>query len=389
MFKVEVIKTLDEFRNLREQWNCLLAQSRADTLFLSWEWLYTWWEIYGNKYELCILLSKNTNGTICGIGPLMIQNKYLGFKQFRLIEFIGNHSVSSEYLDFICLRTLEKEVIASFILYLVNSKDWDLLFFFRIPKESVTISLLNSFIKSKQLYFHETKIEESLFVSLTSNWDDFVSTLGKNTKHNIKRYRKRFEEQLKGNLIVLKNYNSCHLGDIIFLQQYRMKRLGKVGSFSSSSLRQFHDALIKRITEKGWLRMFYLTTENKRIGALYGFCYQNKFYAYSMGINPEYEKDSIGFVLLSYCIENCIKEGIKEIDLFSPHDYKERWKPQKKMKLRCVIGLSKNTVRLYQYLTMVRYFIKSKASKLLTIKFYQKVRNIKKIVLILFNKPLR
>ena len=31
------------FAALRQEWNALLARTRFDTLFLTWEWQSTWW----------------------------------------------------------------------------------------------------------------------------------------------------------------------------------------------------------------------------------------------------------------------------------------------------------------------------------------------------------
>jgi hypothetical protein len=36
---VSVINDIDEFYSLRDEWNCLLALSDQDTIFLRWEWL--------------------------------------------------------------------------------------------------------------------------------------------------------------------------------------------------------------------------------------------------------------------------------------------------------------------------------------------------------------
>ncbi|MBI1735028.1 MAG: glycosyl transferase family 1, partial [Candidatus Rokubacteria bacterium] len=52
---VEPITTVEEFRVLRDAWNALLAQSRADCVFLTWEWLFTWWKYFSPGRELAIL----------------------------------------------------------------------------------------------------------------------------------------------------------------------------------------------------------------------------------------------------------------------------------------------------------------------------------------------
>jgi len=103
MLKVEVIKTTKEFQNLREEWNNLLSESKADTIFLTWEWLFTWWENYGMNRELTIFLIKEKEMLI-GIAPLMICKEYVAGLPVRLLKFIGSEEVCSEYLDFITIK---------------------------------------------------------------------------------------------------------------------------------------------------------------------------------------------------------------------------------------------------------------------------------------------
>ena len=52
---VETITDAATFRDLREEWTDLLDRSAADCLFLTWEWLYTWWTHLGVGRRLFIV----------------------------------------------------------------------------------------------------------------------------------------------------------------------------------------------------------------------------------------------------------------------------------------------------------------------------------------------
>ena len=49
MLRITEITTTDAFHSLRASWNHCLSQSDQNTIFLTWEWLFTWWEVYGAK----------------------------------------------------------------------------------------------------------------------------------------------------------------------------------------------------------------------------------------------------------------------------------------------------------------------------------------------------
>ena len=71
---IEEVNDVEKFRALRETWNKLLRESSDDNIFLTWEWLFMWWQHYGGDKKLRILIIKES-GKIIGIAPFM-QSKY-------------------------------------------------------------------------------------------------------------------------------------------------------------------------------------------------------------------------------------------------------------------------------------------------------------------------
>lgn len=55
LLRVETVSGTDGLHHLRQEWNCLLQQSDADCLFLTWEWLATWWKHLSGDRELSIM----------------------------------------------------------------------------------------------------------------------------------------------------------------------------------------------------------------------------------------------------------------------------------------------------------------------------------------------
>jgi len=390
MLKISEVKTTEEFLLLEKDWNNLLSRSSSDTVFLTWEWLFSWWEIYGQKSVLRILLAKDDKGSLVGIAPCMIRHQRLiGFVRLRVIQFIGCHSVASEYLDFICLKGWEEKIANSFFAFFINSRDWDLLFFYRLPETSATIGFLNDDKKNSKLYSLTTRLEDSLYISLPQSWNDYFLTLSQNTRHNIRRYRKRIEETMEGTFTERHSFGDRSMTDMISLHQVRMENIGRLGSFASHQFVRFHQSIAKRFTNQGWLRMFFLEINDKNVAVRYGYNYGSKFYDYSTGFDPEHEKYYVGFVLLGYCIEKCIKEGIKEFDFLGEGSYKERWNVMNRKKRSMVVSCSRHNLNLYRGVEATERLLASQIKNLIPKRFYQKLRNLKQRIMIRFNKPLR
>src|SRR6185436_13128270 len=54
-FRIETITDEGAFRALKDEWGKLLEASRSDSLFLTWEWLHTWWTHLSGGTTLAIV----------------------------------------------------------------------------------------------------------------------------------------------------------------------------------------------------------------------------------------------------------------------------------------------------------------------------------------------
>src|SRR5712692_8540819 len=97
--EIQRIEDVEAFRRLRTEWNDLLAASDADCVFLTWEWLFTWWKHFGAGLRLAILAVRD-RGELVGIAPLALRRR-LGFP---VLEFLGSGLVGSDYVDVIVRR---------------------------------------------------------------------------------------------------------------------------------------------------------------------------------------------------------------------------------------------------------------------------------------------
>src|SRR5262249_15296571 len=109
--RLETVVDPERFRRLRPEWNALLASSDAHTVFLTWEWLYTWWSRLGGRRRLAIL-ALWSGRDLAAIAPLALRPPQPGRLQFLWRrEFLGSGSVGSDYLDLIVRRGDEARAV--------------------------------------------------------------------------------------------------------------------------------------------------------------------------------------------------------------------------------------------------------------------------------------
>ncbi len=70
MLTIEEITTQEDFIKLAPQWNLLLKESAADTIFLTWEWVSNWWNVYGEDKKLRIMAVRDDTKGLVAIAPM-------------------------------------------------------------------------------------------------------------------------------------------------------------------------------------------------------------------------------------------------------------------------------------------------------------------------------
>jgi CelD/BcsL family acetyltransferase involved in cellulose biosynthesis len=93
---------------LEQEWEDLYHNCPRATPQQSWAWLYSWWEAYGENYELRLITVRDPRGLLVGILPFMIEFRNVFVS--RLL-FVGTGS--SVYLDVIVRAGWEEKVLES------------------------------------------------------------------------------------------------------------------------------------------------------------------------------------------------------------------------------------------------------------------------------------
>jgi hypothetical protein len=70
------VQDTTEFASFREEWDELYQSCPSATPFQSWEWLYSWWEVYGEgRYRLRLITLRDAGGFLVGLLPLMVRRR--------------------------------------------------------------------------------------------------------------------------------------------------------------------------------------------------------------------------------------------------------------------------------------------------------------------------
>jgi len=325
------IEEIGEFDSLRDYWNAVLERNSLgdNNIFLTWEWLSTWWKYFGKGRKLLILTVKD-NKEILAIAPLMLSEyKLLRFGNLRRIEFLGNPH--SDYHNFIITKK-EKECLKNLLIYLTERvQDWNWMEFKEIRGSTSTISLLYSFLYDLPSDFKITQRICNLcpYISLPASFDILMKNLTKNMRQNLNKYLRRIRERYN---VTFRRYDEIGFSvkeamDIfIRLHQKRWNARGLPGAFEDERFRGFHMEVAHLFAKRSWLGLYFLMLNGEPVSAQYAFEYKRKIYYYLAGFDPSFSNFSVGNLTTMFLLKECIKKGFKEYDMMRGDEaYKMMW----------------------------------------------------------------
>jgi CelD/BcsL family acetyltransferase involved in cellulose biosynthesis len=370
MLTVEEITNSSDFLQLASVWNQLLARSNSNTIFLTWEWISNWWQVYGHKKELYVLTLKDNDNSLIGIAPLyMRKEKILKGFPVNEVRFLGTgEDVSPDYLDFIIEQGRESEALDAFIRYLASKNQWDVLNLTDMPSTSCNIDFLAETAKNNGFTIRQSECATCPYIILPSAWEEYVSTLSANTRYNVKRRIKNIERDFTVRYFVWEDFKRLDdaMDRLAHLHNKRWEEKECRHSFSSNEYVSFHKAVAKDFAKKGWLHLSCLELDEEIVGMLYDYRYGDKISYYQAGFDPSFHKYSPGLVLRAYVIRRAIVDGMKEIDLLKgAYDFKYMWTGHARSTVNVTVGRQSTASKLYFLNTFKRQEIKAAVKRAL------------------------
>lgn len=336
--RVELVRDLPGFQKLRPEWNDLLQRSPNNSITLTWEWLSTWWQVYGAGRELRIVAVYD-NRRLIGAAPMLARirvNRGFGVLPFRRNELLASgespaDAICSDYIDWIAENGREQEVVrAAFGQFLGPlAPEWDELILPDVPADSPTLRRLIEESAVAGLGHEILARDPSPYISLPHSFDEFLGGLGSSLRYQIRRGRRDFEDA-GGSYRLVQDPSElpASFQALVHLHQARWTEKGEPGAFASPQRREFHDRLLPIALHNGWLRLGLLVLGGKPIGGIYNFRYAGRICFYQSGIQT-LPKSHIrpGVLMHSYEIEAAIAAGDAEYDFLKrgASDYKDKW----------------------------------------------------------------
>jgi len=340
-------------------WDALVAANPWATPFSGWAFQRAWWDAYGaNAHdETVVVLPADPSGTPIpgaepiGIVPLMHRHEVepsdlIGHTRMRQSAAVELTAVppsataiffgASYHADYASLLAAPRDLDAvadAVAAYLAGpGPDWDAVDLRRLRcGDPAAEALAAAFGRREQADGWTLNLEREDVCPVVTlpdggDFDDFLATLGRKERHEIRRKLHRAEAV--GEIRLTRSADPR--ADLAAFIELHQKRWGAEGLFSETPggtmSRVFFRRLFELLGPDGPLVLSFLAVGDRRIGAGVHLEDRQSLLYYNAGLDPSARELSPGVLLVASYVRAALAGGFRRMDfLRGDEPYKYEW----------------------------------------------------------------
>ena len=305
------LEPLDGLSAAREEWSALA--DAAGNLFATWEWADAWWQVYGGDRPLALYGCRNSSGRLVAILPFYESRR----GPLRMLRFVGHGP--ADQLGPVCAPEDRREVASAWSRLLRERGGWHVMLAERLaPGEGWTGTLGAAVVHR----------EDSPTLQIGGrSFDEYLASRSKNFREQVRRRARKLarEHSVEFRLADASTLDA-DLEALVRLHDARWSESSEETSAFDADRRRFHALFARAALERGWLRLWVLEADGAPVAAWYGFRFAQVEWYYQSGRDPQWERQSVGFVLMAHTIQAAFDDGMLEYRLLRGGEgYKERF----------------------------------------------------------------
>jgi len=322
--RAEIITSIPAMKSIRGKWNNLLEASISNTIFLTWEWMYSWAECFiTEKRELFVICVYDDGDKLVGIAPWYTSKIKVGPSTIKEISFLGTPETSSDYLDVFTTKGREREVSNYLHDYLFGeaSKLWDSMKLHDVKAESLFLLNFTQKHLSQGKYIEISQGSFCPIVLLPKSEEEFLSQI---SSSRSKRFRQDLRTLKKTDSVEIKTLVTDGIESAVesFFALYAAKT-----DWDGKDLHKFIKRFLENSGAGNTLQVDFLMANENCIGGLLHMKHNNTLSLYLMAVDKAYNpRISAGNLLVGLCIGRAIEKQINIYDFLKGYEeYKFYW----------------------------------------------------------------
>jgi CelD/BcsL family acetyltransferase involved in cellulose biosynthesis len=335
--RIELIQDVSRFGALAREWDDLLVSSGADSLALTHHWLSTWWSVFHDGRELCVLLARDEENRLVGAAPLcrraVLHRGLLPFSRLELLASGEDEAdeIDSDYLDVILAPGHERAALERLLRWLVDEApfDWHELLLPTMRESSVTPWLCQQLAPSLGLRRPALVHRAGVILPLPPGVEDLRRGDLHDVMKDVRRRRRRLEEKGVARLFwtTTREEYERYWPALVALHQERWQGAGRPGVFASEKFLRFHERIGVELAATGAARLAVIELDGRPVALRHLFVHAGVVHGYQAAWDVHLDRHlGLGKILTGWVLEAAVGEGLTAYDfLKGVTPYKRHW----------------------------------------------------------------
>lgn len=342
----EVVEDARGFASLKGEWRELYDASPRATPFQSWEWLYSWWESYGEGRGLRLIVVRSDEGLLVGVLPLMVERR----QGVRRLLLVGTRQ--TDYLDAVVREGWEEEVSEAAFRALSRVGSWHVADFQEVRPEAALWEVVGRW------EVPQTRLRHGMCpVVEIGPWEETVASLSKNHRHSVRKAVRRAEADglVRGMVGPEEVDRATRALAEMLREQWRGHPLTGEEHFS----RRYEDFLAasaRRMTEGGMGGISEFRRDGEPVLSTFVLFGRDFVGTYVMSVKAGADKRyQWGSLYIWDAMDLGRDRGLRRLDLLRGLEpYKLRWEPEMVVNQRLILGRNLVFWCLYSFYQALR-----------------------------------
>jgi CelD/BcsL family acetyltransferase involved in cellulose biosynthesis len=199
-----------------------------------------------------------------------------------------------------------------------------------VPGDTPTLDAVGQVLGASGYRVTREKLVTSPRITLAADFDEYVQSLGKKERHELRRKLRRFESAPGTSFRWANDADRPAVLDRFFAL-HRLSK-GDKAAFMTDAAEAFFRDLADALAIAGWLRLGVLRAYDQDAAVLFAFAYGDTLALYNAAFDPALGSLSLGIAGHAFAVRDAIAQGFKVYDLLrgdEPYKYDlgavDRW----------------------------------------------------------------
>jgi len=304
-------------------WETLEASTASPSPFMSWAW-YRAWADASPSAEVAAseaLVLRGAEGVVQAVLPVRLRRVAFHRVPVTALTWASGDVGCPDHLD---VLAMPGSPVAEFAPSL-DALPWELLILSNLAPNAITTRRLYESIAARGYAVRRQRLWVCPYLELCDDWEQYLGTLTPTRRQTLRRKERQLRRQ---HAMRITDYEDdrveAGLSHLMSLHERRWE--GEEGAFQGRGVRRLHRRFATELAARRRLWLSTLDIDGAPVAAWYGFTWGDTVYFYQSGRDPDWERQSVGLVLMATMIRRAIERGYRRFDFLRGADaYKQQW----------------------------------------------------------------